>query len=104
MKLVVIYCTVPNKQDATTIAKVLVTQRLAACVNIIEKVQSYFSWHNEICEEKELLLIIKTKRILFDKVKIAIKLIHPYNVPEIIALPIEEASEEYVEWISTETL
>ena len=100
---VVIYCTVPSKQDAKSIAKILLTQRLAACINIIDKVQSVFSWHDEICEEKELLMIIKTKALLFDRVKQAIKLIHPYNIPEIIALPIENADREYLEWINTET-
>ena len=100
---VVIYCTVPSKQDAKSIAKILLTQRLAACINIVDKVQSVFSWHDEICEEKELLMIIKTKSLLFDRVKQAIKLIHPYNIPEIIALPIENADSEYLEWINTET-
>ena len=70
---IVVYCTVPTKNDAKSIAKILLTQRLAACINIVEKVQSIFSWHDEICEEKELLMMIKTKRILFDKVKTAIK-------------------------------
>lgn len=101
---VVIYCTVPTKNDAKSIAKNLLTQRLVACINIIEKVQSIFSWHDEICEEKELLLIMKTKRKLFDRVKTTIKMIHPYNIPEIIALPIEEADSEYLEWINTETV
>ena len=57
---IVVYCTVPTKNDAKSIAKILLTQRLAACINIVEKVQSIFSWHDEICEEKELLLMIKT--------------------------------------------
>ena len=101
---VVIYCTVPTKQDAKSIAKILLTQRLAACINIIDKVQSIFSWHDEICEEKELLMMIKTKSTLFDRVKQAIKLTHPYNIPEIIAIPIEQADSEYLEWINTETI
>lgn len=100
---IVVYCTVPTKQDAKSIAKILLTQRLAACINIVDKVQSIFSWHDEICEEKELLMMIKTKSTLFDRVKQAIKLTHPYNIPEIIALPIEQADSEYLEWINTET-
>ena len=101
---IVVYCTVPTKQDAKSIAKILLTQRLAACINIIDKVQSIFSWHDEICEEKELLMMIKTKSTLFDRVRQAIKLTHPYNIPEIIALPIEQADSEYLEWINTETV
>lgn len=104
MKCIVIYCTVPSKNDAKTIAKVLLTQRLTACINIIDKVQSIFSWHDEICEEKEVLMMIKTKQSLFEKIKTAIKLIHPYNIPEIIAVPITDASEDYLEWIDTETI
>ncbi len=100
---IVIYCTVPTKQDAKSIAKILLTQRLAACINIVDKVQSIFSWHDEICEEKELLMMIKTKSTLFDRVRQAIKLTHPYNIPEIIAIPIEQADSEYLEWINTET-
>ncbi len=100
---IVIYCTVPTKQDAKSIAKILLTQRLAACINIVDKVQSIFSWHDEICEEKELLMMIKTKSILFDRVKQAIKLTHPYNIPEIISIPIENADSEYLEWINAET-
>ena len=101
---IVIYCTVPTKQEAKTIAKILLTQRLAACINIIDKVQSMFSWHDELCEEKEFLMMIKTKALLFDRVKQAIKLTHSYNIPEIIALPIENADSEYLEWINTETI
>ncbi len=101
---IVIYCTVPTKQDAKSIAKILLTQRLAACINIVDKIQSIFSWHDEICEEKELLMMIKTKSTLFDRVRQAIKLTHPYNIPEIIAIPIEQADSEYLEWINTETI
>ena len=101
---IVIYCTVPTKQDAKSIAKILLTQRLAACINIVDKIQAIFSWHDEICEEKELLMMIKTKSTLFDRVRQAIKLTHPYNIPEIIAIPIEQADSEYLEWINTETI
>ena len=103
MDIIVIYCTVPNKKLAKTIAKVLMKHKLAACVSMIENVRSTFSWDGEICEEKEVLLIIKTRRTNYGKVKLVIEDMHPYNVPEIIALPIVDCSEDYLKWLVKET-
>lgn len=104
MEFVVIYCTVPNKNEGKEIAKELVKNKLVACVNIIDKVESVFSWDGKLCEEKEALLIIKTKTELFEKIKHAIQKIHSYTVPEIIAMPIVEADDTYLKWIDHETL
>lgn len=104
MEFIVIYCTVPNKQEGKEIAKDLVANKLVACVNIIDKVESVFSWDGKLCEEKEALLIIKTKKELFEKIKLAIQKLHSYTVPEIIATPIIEADETYLKWIDHETL
>ena len=103
MEFIVIYCTVPNKKEGKEIAKVLVESQLAACVNIIDKIESYFSWDGEFCEEKEALLMIKTKKELFENVKLMIQKLHSYTVPEVIALPIIEADETYLKWIDHET-
>ncbi len=62
MDIIVIYCTVPNKKLAKEITKVLMKHRLAACVSMVENVKSVFSWDGEICEEKEILMMIKTRR------------------------------------------
>lgn len=104
MEFIVIYCTVPNKKEAQTIAKRLVERKYAACVSIIDKVHSVFSWDGEICEENEMLLMIKTKRELFGKVQLLIEELHSYNVPEVIALPIIEASDTYLKWVEHEVL
>ncbi|MFA7658938.1 MAG: divalent-cation tolerance protein CutA [Candidatus Gastranaerophilaceae bacterium] len=104
MEFIVIYCTVPNKKEGLEIARELVENNLAACVNIIDKMESVFSWDGEMCEEKEALLIIKTKKELFDKINRLIQKLHSYNVPEVIALPIIEADETYLKWISHETV
>lgn len=104
MEFVVIYCTVPDKNEGKEIAKELVKNKLVACVNIIDKVESVFSWDGKLCEEKEAMLIIKTKKELFERVKHAIQKIHSYTVPEIIAMPIVEADETYLKWIDHETL
>lgn len=103
MEFIVIYCTVPNKKEGKEIAKKLVDSSLAACVNILDKMESVFSWDGTMCEEHEALMIIKTKRDLFDKIRFIIKEMHSYNVPEIIALPIIEGDETYFKWIEHET-
>lgn len=103
MEFIVIYCTVPNKKEGTEIAKVLLEQKLVACINIIDKVESIFSWDGEIMEEKEALMMIKTKKELFSQINHTIQKLHSYNVPEVIAMPIIEADETYLKWIAHET-
>ncbi len=103
MDAVVIFCTVPKKEDAKKISVALVQEGLAACVSTTDKVNSIFSWDNELCSENELLLIIKTRLELFDKIEAVIKALHPYNVPEIIALPIIKGSKDYLQWLEHET-
>ena len=103
MDIIVIYCTVPDKKTAEKIAQVLVKEKLAACVSIVDKVQSFFSWDGNLCNEKELLLMIKTKRANYDKIRFIIEEQHPYNVPEVIALPVVNCSEEYMRWLVHET-
>ncbi|MDD3435984.1 MAG: divalent-cation tolerance protein CutA [Candidatus Gastranaerophilales bacterium] len=103
MEFIVIYSTVPNKNEGKKIAKALVEHHLAACVNLIDKVESVFSWDGEICDEKEVLMIIKTKKELFEKVKFIVQKLHSYTVPELIALPIIQADETYLKWIEHET-
>lgn len=103
MDIIVIYCTVPDKKTAEKIAKTLVKEKLAACVSIVDKIQSFFAWDGNLCDEKELLLMIKTKRTNFDKIRFLIEEQHPYNVPEVIALPVVNCSEEYMRWLVHET-
>lgn len=103
MDIVVVYCTVPSKKLAKEIIKVLMKHKLAACVSMIENVKSIFSWEGEICEEKEILMMIKTRRINYGKIKLVIEDMHSYSVPEIIALPIVDCSEDYLKWLIKET-
>lgn len=103
MEYIVIYCTVPNKKEGKLIAKKLVDHKLAACVNIIDKVESVFLWDGKICEENEAMMIIKTKKEMFEKIQFVIKDMHSYNVPEIIAMPILQGDEIYLKWIEHET-
>ena len=103
MDIIVIHCTVPSKKIAKEITKILMRHKLAACVSLIENVKSTFSWDGEICEEKELLMMIKTRRTNYGKIKLVIEDMHPYNVPEIIALPVVDCSEDYLKWLVKET-
>ena len=103
MDIIVINCTVPNKKIAKDITKVLMKHKFASCVSMIENVKSVFSWDGEICEEKEILLMIKTRRANYGKVKLVIEDLHTYTVPEIIALPIVDCSEDYLKWLVKET-
>ena len=103
MDLVVINCTVPSKKIAKDIARFLLKNKLAACVSMVDNVKSMFSWEGDLCEEKEILLLIKTKRENYAKIKLVIEDLHPYNVPEIIALPVVDCSEDYLKWVASET-
>ncbi len=96
---ILIFTTTPTKTLAQKIAKILVKEKLAACVNISSPMQSVYSWKNKICSEKEFLLSIKTKKSLFKTVRDKILNLHSYEVPEIIALPITQGSSSYLEWI-----
>lgn len=103
MDAIVIYCTVPDKRVAKEISKHLIKHRLAACVSSMDRVESVFSWDGEIAKEKEVLLTIKTVRVNFEKIKVLISELHPYQVPEIIAVPIVDCSKEYLQWLVHET-
>jgi len=95
----VILITTKNVQEAKKIANLLVNDKLVACVNIIKDVQSLFWWQGKLDNAKEVLLVIKTKKSKFPKIVKAVKLLHSYSVPEIIALPIVEGNKEYLQWI-----
>lgn len=100
----VVLITTPSMEVAEKIASHLVEQRLAACVNITTPVRSIYRWEGKIERDEEILLICKTRRDLFDPdFTTAVKALHPYTVPEIIALPIEMGSATYLDWIQAET-
>jgi len=96
--------TIDDPAKAANIARILVEKKLAACVNIIPEIQSIYSWKGEICSEKERLLIIKTRRDLFKELQLTVKDLHPYEVPEIIAVDIQHGLPEYLQWINDSTL
>jgi len=101
---IVCLVTIDDPAKAAKIARILVEKKLAACVNIIPEIQSIYSWKGQICDEKERLMIVKTRRALFDKLQAEVKGLHPYQVPEIIAIDIEKGLPEYLQWINDSTL
>lgn len=99
MKYIVIYVTVSNRAEGEKIARALLQERLAACVNIVDNVQSFFWWKGAIDSGSESLLIIKTKKATFKALVKKVKDVHSYDVPEIIALPVVDGSGDYLKWI-----
>ena len=99
----VVFVTVPDRKTGTKIANGLLAKKLCACVNITKECESLFWWQGKIDRAKERLLIIKTRKSLFNRLKKEVRRLHPYKVPEIIAVPIAAADKEYAAWIREET-
>lgn len=104
MDYILVLCTVEDKKQGKMIARQLISDGIAACVNIIPKLISIYRWDGEISEEEEALMLIKTKKPLFEQVRGRILQMHTYNLPEIISLDISNANKEYLNWINKETL
>ncbi|HHF42832.1 MAG: divalent-cation tolerance protein CutA [Candidatus Aminicenantes bacterium] len=95
--------TVPDQATGESLAHLLLEKRAAACVTIIGGGESFFWWEGKVQKEKELVILIKTKKDNFNQLVELISRHHPYEVPEIIALPIEAGFQPYLEWIKNET-
>jgi periplasmic divalent cation tolerance protein len=98
----VVLCTCPDESVALRIAESLVTERLAACVNRLPGIRSTYRWQDRIQDEPEVLLIIKTLADRYPALELRLKALHPYEVPEIIAVPVVAGSAAYLAWIASE--
>jgi periplasmic divalent cation tolerance protein len=98
----IVFVTCPTKY-AKKISTELLEKRLVACVNIVPRMKSLYWWKGEIETQTESLLMMKTRKKLLGNVEYAVKKVHPYRVPDIIALPITYGSSKYLQWISEET-
>jgi periplasmic divalent cation tolerance protein len=96
---IVVLSTCANEADASRVSRALVEARLAACVSVIPGLRSYYRWQGELETSDEFLLLIKTSRDLFAELKIELEKIHPYEVPEILALPVVAGAENYLNWL-----
>ena len=102
MKVLVVQTTCNKKEEAQNIAKVLLEEKLAACIQIT-KTDSFYMWQGEFCNDKEYLLNIKTKKKSFKKIESRIKELHSYDLPEIISIKIDKCSKEYKNFIKENT-
>ena len=92
--------TVGSADDAQRIARALVERRLAACVNVVPGLTSVYAWKGAVETGQELLLVIKTRRARFEALRAALVELHPYEVPELIALPVEAGHAPYLDWLT----
>ena len=99
---IVVLVTVGSSKEGERLAQALVEEQLAACVNRIKGVQSIYRWQGQVEQSEEEMLVIKTTRELFDRLKKRIQELHSYSVPEVIALPILDGSESYLRWLGDE--
>jgi len=100
---IVCYITAPTEDEAVGISRALVESRLAACANIVKNIRSIYLWKGAVEDDTEVLMIVKTRKSLFDKLSEKVKEMHSYDVPEVIALPIVHGSEDYLEWLRAST-
>lgn len=100
---IVVLITAPQEEEAAKIAKSLIDERLAACVNIVKNIRSLYRWQGTLEDEGEVLMVVKTQERLFEDLMHRVQQLHSYSVPEIIGLPIVKGFENYIQWIKEET-
>ncbi len=102
-KLRVILATTGSEEQAVSIARVLVGEKLAACVNVVGPIRSIYRWRDAVEDDREFLLIVKTRATLYIKVETRIRELHTYEVPEVLALTADRGSPPYVKWLLEST-
>src|SRR5512136_7503 len=102
-QFIVVLVTCGSEEEALKIARSLVEEHLAACVNLISPVRSIYRWEGKIWDEREWILIIKTQKKRFEELEKKVKSLHSYSVPEIIGLPIVEGAASYLKWLEEMT-
>ena len=103
MPVVVAFSTFPSPEKAAEVARVLVGERLAACVNLVPAVRSIYRWEGELCDAAETLAVIKTTTERLAALQARLVELHPYDVPELIALPVAGGHAPYLAWVAGET-
>jgi periplasmic divalent cation tolerance protein len=96
----IVFCTCPTREKGEHIANSLVSEGLAACVNITSPITSVYTWEGKCQSEEEVLLLIKTTRQRYPNLEQAIGALHPYELPEIIAVPVEQGLPGYLDWVA----
>ncbi|MFL5310476.1 MAG: divalent-cation tolerance protein CutA [Myxococcales bacterium] len=98
-----VFTTLPSADKAAELAKVLVEERLAACANLLPAVRSIYRWQGKLQDENEVLVLLKTRAEHLERLKLRILELHPYEVPEVLAVPVEAGYQPYLEWLAGET-
>jgi len=101
--LVVMMCTAPDAEVAARLGRQLVEKAEAACVNVVPGLRSIYQWQGRVCDEAEVLMVIKTRKSKAEALAAALREGHPYETPEIIALPMVGALDTYAKWIREST-
>ena len=99
----IVFVTVPSGEDASRIGESLVSERLAACVNVVPGIESIYRWEGEVTRDAEWLMIIKTTDGRFEEMERRVKALHVYTTPEVIGLEISRGSDDYLKWIREST-
>lgn len=102
-KALEVHITAPDRAQAETLARALVDERLAACVNIVTQVRSVYRWDNQVQEDDEVLCLVKTRPELLEALSQRVVALHPYEVPEILAFEVSEGSPDYLAWLTAST-
>lgn len=96
---VVALSTLPSMEKAAEVARTLVAERLVACVNLVPGVRSIYSWKGELCDDAEVLCVMKTRRDRVDALRARLPALHPYDVPELVVLAVSAGHAPYLAWI-----
>lgn len=104
MPVVVVFSTFPNPEKAAEVVRTLVSEQLAACGNLVGPVRSIYRWKGELYDDSETLAILKTTQECFDAMKARLVELHPYEVAEVIAMPVTAGHAPYLAWVAAETL
>jgi len=102
-RIVVVFVTCPNRRAAERIGRTLVEEHLAACANILQGLTSIYRWEGKVCRDPEVLVLLKTRRSCFPALARRLRELHPYSVPEIVALPVALGSPAYLAWVAAST-
>jgi periplasmic divalent cation tolerance protein len=101
--MLMVFTNLPDRASAAQLARTLVEKRLAACVNVLGEIASVYRWKGEIVSETEVTVLIKTRSAVYAALEARIKALHPYEIPEIVAVPVADGLPAYLEWVMHET-
>jgi periplasmic divalent cation tolerance protein len=104
MNTLIVITNAPDRETALKIAHGLIERKLAACVNILAECTSVYRWHGKVESATEVPLLVKTRAAIYDEVEAAIKSLHPYELPEIVAVRIERGLPDYLDWVNAATV